>query len=149
MWWQYSRPQNMTKFNMLKISFPDISSHMQGVLDTNNIYHITTIYSISFNEHAKYSQHVYLGIINSILFSYYVKNTGTILRGGYIRFEPQFMNKFPIAEGLTRIAVKFFLENFRTKTTTNTSKIRQHTKLPSHSNQRLQRRHQAHRTQNQ
>ena len=97
-WWQYGRIQNLVEFDNSKISFPDISLNMQGIMDTNNLYHTTTIYSMSFNDSAVYDTLVYLGIVNSLLFTYYIKMVGTVLRGGYTRFKPQFMNDFPIAE---------------------------------------------------
>lgn len=97
-WWQYSRPQNLNEFEHKKISFPDINMRMQAVIDDKNLYHTTTIYSIVFNEKAIYNINVYMGIFNSKLFTYYVKKTGTILRGNTTRFKPQYINDFPIAD---------------------------------------------------
>ncbi|CRF34505.1 bifunctional endonuclease/methyltransferase [Brachyspira suanatina] len=97
-WWQYSRPQNLNEFEHKKISFPDINMRMQAVIDDKNLYHTTTIYSIVFNEKAIYNINVYMGIFNSKLFTYYVKKTGTILRGNTTRFKPQYINDFPIPD---------------------------------------------------
>ena len=94
----YIYPKNLNEFEHKKISFPDINMRMQAVIDDKNLYHTTTIYSIVFNEKAIYNINVYMGIFNSKLFTYYVKKTGTILRGNTTRFKPQYINDFPIAD---------------------------------------------------
>ncbi|AGA65410.1 fused endonuclease-methyltransferase [Brachyspira pilosicoli P43/6/78] len=94
----YIYPKNLNEFEHKKISFPDINMRMQAVIDDKNLYHTTTIYSIVFNEKAIYNINVYMGIFNSKLFTYYVKKTGTILRGNTTRFKPQYINDFPIPD---------------------------------------------------
>lgn len=94
----YIYPKSLNEFEHKKISFPDINMRMQAVIDDKNLYHTTTIYSIVFNEKAIYNINVYMGIFNSKLFTYYVKKTGTILRGNTTRFKPQYINDFPIAD---------------------------------------------------
>lgn len=94
----YIYPKNLNEFEYKKISFPDINMRMQAVIDDKNLYHTTTIYSIVFNEKAIYNINVYMGIFNSKLFTYYVKKTGTILRGNTTRFKPQYINDFPIPD---------------------------------------------------
>ncbi|MCX8000669.1 MAG: Eco57I restriction-modification methylase domain-containing protein, partial [Leptospiraceae bacterium] len=59
-WWQFSRPQNLTEFETIKIMSPDISDKCNFTLDeVGNLYHTTTIYSISFNEKANLNPLVY------------------------------------------------------------------------------------------
>ena len=94
----YIYPKSLNEFEHKKISFPDINMRMQAVIDDKNLYHTTTIYSIVFNEKAIYNINVYMGIFNSKLFTYYVKKTGTILRGNTTRFKPQYINDFPIPD---------------------------------------------------
>jgi hypothetical protein len=96
-WWCFSRPQNMTEFLAIKIMTPDICGKAEMTIDEiGEMYHTTTIYSFVFNEKAKYSPKVYLGILNSRVIWYFLTQTGNVLRGNYLRFKTEYLKPFPI-----------------------------------------------------
>ncbi|KLI56217.1 methyltransferase [Brachyspira hyodysenteriae] len=97
-WWQYSRPQNLTEFECKKISIPYMSDKPQATWDNDCLYHNTKIHSISFKEDVKYNPYYILALINSKLFNFYISATGTVFRGWFLVFSPNFINPFPIKE---------------------------------------------------
>lgn len=97
-WWQYGRTQNLNEFECKKISIPYMANKSQAIWDNDFTYHNTKLYSISFKENVKYNPYYILAIINSKLFYYYVANTGTVFRGWFSVFTPNFIGSFPIKE---------------------------------------------------
>ncbi|MGI6393577.1 MAG: Eco57I restriction-modification methylase domain-containing protein [bacterium] len=96
-WWCFSRPQNMTEFLSVKIMTPDICNKPEMTIDESSlIYHTTTVYSFVFNEKALYTPKFYLGLLNSKVMWYFLSQTGTVLRGGYMRFKTEYLKPFPI-----------------------------------------------------
>ena len=61
-------------------------------------YHPTTIYSFVKNDKFKVDDMFYLGILNSKVLWFFLKNTGTELRGGYFRFKTNYLKPFPLPE---------------------------------------------------
>ncbi|GAB1348897.1 hypothetical protein MASR1M107_11100 [Ignavibacteriales bacterium] len=49
-WWQFGRTQNLTEFDTTKLMTPDIANRCEFTFDSNNLYHTTTVYSLSFSE---------------------------------------------------------------------------------------------------
>ena len=97
-WWQYGRTQNLTEFEVDKISFPYMADKCQSTWDAEYCYHTTKVYSISFNEKNKYNPLFILGLLNSPLFLFFVKSVGTVFRGWFYIFTPNFIENFPIPE---------------------------------------------------
>ncbi len=96
-WWQYGRLNNLTEFEVVKIITPDICNYSQMSIDmTSELYHTTTLYSFVFNNNVIENPKYFLGIMNSLLMWFYMRSTGTILRGGYIRFKTEYLRPFPI-----------------------------------------------------
>lgn len=94
-WWQYGRTQNLNEFENNKLSFPDVGLRAQGIYDNSNLYHSNTMYSLLFKD-KDINLLFILSILNSKLFSYFMRMVGTEIRGGYIRFNPRFVNNFSI-----------------------------------------------------
>ncbi|MBN1915588.1 N-6 DNA methylase [Candidatus Dojkabacteria bacterium] len=94
-WWCFGRPQNLHDFDKEKIVMPDISVKPELTYDESNLYHTTTVYSVLFKEIKEDPIYV-LGVLNSSLFWFFIKNTGTVLRGDYIRFKTNYLKPFPI-----------------------------------------------------
>ncbi len=93
----FSRPQSMVDYENTKIVLPDIAYGPQMSLDSEGIYyHTTTVYSVSFLENYRDLQKYFLGILNSKLFWFFIKNTGNVLRGGYFRFKTKYLEPYPI-----------------------------------------------------
>jgi adenine-specific DNA-methyltransferase len=98
-WWCFSRPQNMTEFLANKLMTPDICARPEMTLDaTGDLYHTTTLYSFVFKPEVKESPCYFLGLLNSKVIWYYVKVTGTPLRGDYYRFKTEYLRPFPIPD---------------------------------------------------
>ena len=72
-WWQFSRPQNLTKFEQEKILIPDISYKPSFTYDGNHIYHTTTIYSLILSEKVQLDLMFVLGLLNSNLLFFFIR----------------------------------------------------------------------------
>ncbi|MBL7840162.1 MAG: Eco57I restriction-modification methylase domain-containing protein [Cyclobacteriaceae bacterium] len=95
----YVYPKNLKEFEHSKLICPDISIQPNFTYDRNGDYYCTnTTYGLVLNDKAKNSLTYYLTILNSKLFEFFVKQNGTVLRGGYNRYLPMYMEKFPIHE---------------------------------------------------
>jgi len=93
----YIYPKNLTEFDSIKIMTPDICRNSQATIDQSaELYHTTTIYSFIFNKDVKESPKFFLGVMNSTLLWFFLKATGTVLRGGYLRFKTEYLRPFPI-----------------------------------------------------
>ena len=92
----YIYPKNLSRFECSRIIMPHCALKPELSYDENNIYHTTNVYSIIFNENTKESEMYYLGIFNSKLLAFFMKNKAPPLRGGYINFKPIYLSPFPI-----------------------------------------------------
>ena len=98
-WHAFSRPQNLTEFETVKIMTPDICGKPEMSIDlTGELYHTTTIYSFAFKPNLNKNPKFLLGLLNSKLMWYFLCATGTPLRGDYRRFKTEYLKPFPIAE---------------------------------------------------
>jgi hypothetical protein len=80
-------------FEKPKILFPDISTRGNFLLDESGaLYSANTTYFIPFAD--KYL----LGILNSSLMTFFYSRLVTSIRGGYLRFFTQYVEKIPIAD---------------------------------------------------
>ena len=87
-----SLPAKNASFNIPKIMYPDIALRTQAVIDDQGLYSLNTVYNIGVAD--KYL----LAILNSQLFHYYFSKITNSIRGGYLRFFSQYMEKIPIPE---------------------------------------------------
>lgn len=94
-WWQYSRPQNLVNFAQEKIIVPDIANKPQFTLDNGN-YHTTTIYSLLFDNNISEDKLYWLAFLNSKLMWFFMGYSGSILRGGFLRFKTEYLKPFPV-----------------------------------------------------
>ena len=93
----YIYPKNLSEFDSIKIMTPDICKGAQLTIDeTATLYHTTTIYSFVFKKELKENPKYFLGVLNSKLLWFFLKSTGSILRGDFIRFKTEYLNPFPI-----------------------------------------------------
>ena len=98
-WYLYIYPKSLTKFSKSKIMTQEISLGCNMTYDEKGeFYHPTTIYSFVKNEKFKVDEKFYLGILNSKVMWFFLKNTGTELRGGYFRFKTNYLKPFPLPE---------------------------------------------------
>jgi len=95
--YQYGRPQNMDRYEVpVKIVLPDIAERGRCYLDTNGRWLVDTTYGIVAKAGTNFDLCYLLGILNSPLLTFYLKETGTALRGGYFRMKTAYLNPFPI-----------------------------------------------------
>jgi hypothetical protein len=96
-WYCYGRPQNMDRFELPeKIVLPDVTNRGACFLDREKRWLLDTAYAITLKLNASVDLRYILGILNSPLLTYFLKETGTILRGGYLRMKTAYLNPFPI-----------------------------------------------------
>jgi len=96
-WFLYIYPKNLTKFHHPKIMTQEISLGCNMTYDENGcFYHPTTIYSFVKNTKFEIDEKYYLGILNSKIMWFFLKNTGTELGGGYFRFKTNYLKPFPL-----------------------------------------------------
>mgnify|MGYP006320141949 FL=1 len=82
---------------MEKLVAPEISLGGNFAYDINGQYYSTTkVYGYIKNKKCKYSYLFLLGLLNSELFWFFIKNTGYVLRGGYYTFKTNYVYPFPI-----------------------------------------------------
>jgi hypothetical protein len=108
-WWEFSRPQNLTEFEKMKIITPDIASNCQMTIDDKGLYHTTTVYSFVFKENSKEPLKYFLALLNSQLLWYFLTTTGSVLRGGFFRFKTNYLLPFPIPKELSQSEQKPFI----------------------------------------
>jgi type I restriction-modification system DNA methylase subunit len=109
----YVYPKNLKEFELPKLICPDISIQPNFTFDRHGDYYCTnTTYGLILNEEAKNGLTYYLAILNSKLFKFFVKQNGTVLRGGYNRYLPMYMEKFPIHEAKSKHKPFEILSNY-------------------------------------
>jgi adenine-specific DNA-methyltransferase len=75
---------------------PDMLVTNRMGLDTEGVlFHGPAIHSVLFKDKSKNEDiNFYLGILNSKIFWFFIKNTSTALRGDAYRLTPEFLNPF-------------------------------------------------------
>jgi hypothetical protein len=102
-WHCFSRPQNLTEFQTVKIMTPEIALGCQMTIDSKgDLYHTTKVYSFVFNQKTTNHPLFLLGVLNSPVLWYFLKSTGYVLRGGYYTFKTDYLRPFPIACSLSK-----------------------------------------------
>ena len=98
-WFRYIYPKNLTLFDSPKLICPDISMGSNYAFDEKGeFYDTTTLYGYIKYPHIIHSYKFYLGVLNSSVCWYYLKNTGTVLANGYFRFMPRYVEVFPLPD---------------------------------------------------
>ena len=93
----YIYPKNLAEFDSVKIMTPDICKGSQLTLDSRgDLYHTTTVYSFVFKDGTREEKKYFLGLMNSKLMWFFLRSTGTTLRGGYVRFKTEYLGPFPV-----------------------------------------------------
>ncbi|WP_394907903.1 Eco57I restriction-modification methylase domain-containing protein [uncultured Mesonia sp.] len=96
-WFLYIYPKNLPYFQNPKIMTQEISLGCNMTYDHHGeFYHPTTIYSFVKKDEFEVDEKYYLGIMNSKVMWFFLKNTGTELRGGYFRFKTNYLKPFPL-----------------------------------------------------
>jgi len=95
-WFLYIYPKSLAIFEQPKIITPDISLGSNMSFDEGKFYHGTTLYSFVKNDAFKEDTKFWLSLLNSKILWFFIKNTGTELRGGYFRYQTKYLEPFPL-----------------------------------------------------
>ena len=94
--YKYSAARSLIEYAQPKIMIPDMLVSNRISYDEKGVfYHGPAIHSVVFNEKVKEQNPLlYLAILNSKLFWFFISNTSTALRGNAYRLTPEFLNPF-------------------------------------------------------
>lgn len=100
-WYKFGRTQNIGKFKDRKIITQVLSNSNKFTLDNNGEYYFVGGgnaggYGIILKEEHKDKYEVILGLLNSNVLEFYLKNISTVFRGGYYSYAKRFIENFPI-----------------------------------------------------
>lgn len=98
MWWRYIYPKNQLLFGKEKLLCPDFCEKMQFTWDKQGeFYFTTTIYGYIKNENFENLDYRFLlAVLNSELTWWYLSQVSSVMRGGYYRNKPTYMQDFSI-----------------------------------------------------
>ncbi|MEA3376601.1 MAG: TaqI-like C-terminal specificity domain-containing protein, partial [Chloroflexota bacterium] len=95
-WWGYVYPKNLGYFPQRKLLTPDICGKGELTIDVGKNYHTTTVYSIILRDSFSITLSYVLAVMNSRLVWFFLTRTGTVLRGGYLRFKTAYLEPVPV-----------------------------------------------------
>ena len=95
-WYAYGRLQNVDLMLLPKILVPDIANFASFAFDNAGEFAFASGYGITLKADAKESPPYLLGLLNSRLLDFYLKQVSTTMRGGYFRYFTQFIEQLPI-----------------------------------------------------
>ncbi|MEN9370559.1 MAG: hypothetical protein RI952_1424, partial [Bacteroidota bacterium] len=98
-WFNYIYPKNLNYFHNPKIMTREISLGCNMTYDQmGEYYHNTKVYSFIKKTEFKIDEKYYLGIMNSRVMWFFLKNTGSEYGGGYYVFKTNYLKPFPLPE---------------------------------------------------
>jgi len=96
-WYCFGRPQNMVRFEVSqKIVIPDVANQGTCYLDRSGKWLLDTAYAIVLKPEVELDLRFVLAVLNSPILTYFLRQTGTMLRGGYFRMKTAYLNPFPV-----------------------------------------------------
>jgi len=95
-WYAFAYPKSMTIFQKNKIIVPDYNNVSSFTLDHQGHFYKTGYGIILKTNYSSLSLPYILGLLNSKLLFKFLLSIGTFLRGGYVRFWTQYLDKIPI-----------------------------------------------------
>jgi adenine-specific DNA-methyltransferase len=79
-----------------KLVFPDVANRGEFYYENDGRWLIDTAYAIVTKPNVSINLKYIQAILNSPLLTFFLKETGTSLRGGYFRIKTAYVNPFPI-----------------------------------------------------
>ncbi len=95
-WYSCHRGREISLFEQQRIITPEISLGSNMTISPSGLYHNTQVYSFVPKADCEENLNYWLGILNSTLMWFFMKNTGTFLRGGYVRYKTDYLKPFPV-----------------------------------------------------
>ena len=103
----YIYPKNLNKFDQDKLTSMEIcSNHPNVTVNSDGIYHATTLYSLVAADDTTESYEYFAAILNSNLFWWFLKTTGDTLQGDARRVKTNYVNPFPLPEKVSAATEK-------------------------------------------
>ena len=99
-YYKYSASRSLNEYKKSKIMIPDMLIKNRISYDEKGeFFHGPAIHSVIFNDKVqKQDEFLYLAILNSKLFWFFICNTSTALRGNAYRLTPEFLKPFCFPE---------------------------------------------------
>ena len=95
-WFLYNYPKNLFLSNQRKLVSPDITYKLNVTKDWSNYCVKNGAYGITIKpQYIQYENEI-LALLNSTLLWFFLKETGSVLRGGYFRFNTKYILPFSI-----------------------------------------------------
>jgi type I restriction-modification system DNA methylase subunit len=91
-WHAFIYPKNLELMSSPKILVPDIAAHGSFALDESGVFAFASGYGITLKSEARESPAYLLGLLNSRLLDFYLKQVSTTMRGGYYRYSRNSLN---------------------------------------------------------
>jgi hypothetical protein len=95
-WYGFVYPKNIEVMALPKILVPDIADRASFALDRVGTYSFTSGYGITLKDSLPESPTYLLGLLNSRVLDFYLKQVSTVLRGGFFRYFTQFIEQLPV-----------------------------------------------------
>ncbi len=96
-WFQFSRKQGMSHPNKEKLVAPYLTLGGNFTYDENGEFYINTkVYGYIKKSHIEENNKFWLGILNSRVLWYHIVSTGSVFRGGYYVYAPDYVNTFAV-----------------------------------------------------
>lgn len=96
-WFAYIYPKSLVEFEQVKILTPYLGIRPNFTLENGNLYHNTKGFGLLLNNPAD-DYLKYLAILNSSTFWFFLKNSSSEFRGGYMTFTKAYIDPFPLPE---------------------------------------------------
>lgn len=94
-WWQYSRTQNLEKFELAKPIQAEICQEATFMLDDSGSWYFTTGYGIGIEKQHLGITDELVAQLNSKPLDFYLKHIAAIKAGGYYSYRTQYVEKLP------------------------------------------------------
>jgi len=102
-WYGYVYKKNHTRLSMPKLVVPSLANQSSFAPDLKGEYYFAGSgggggggYGIVLNDNEPISYYYLLGILNSTISTFFLKNVSTTFRGGYMALNRQYIEKIPI-----------------------------------------------------
>ena len=95
-WYGYVYPKNIDVMSSTKILVPDIADRASFAYDEKGEYTLVSGYGIILKDTVSEESKYVLGLLNSRILDFFLKQVSTTLRGGFFRYFTQFIEQLPI-----------------------------------------------------
>jgi len=95
-WYGYVYPKNIELMSLPKLLVPDIADRAAFAYDVTGRYAFTSGYGVIFKNTIQENPAYFLGLLNSKVLDFFLKQISTTMRGGFFRYFTQYIEQLPI-----------------------------------------------------